>query len=111
VTHGFLLDIAELGMRFCVEDKETSNIDITFRSKRRAGIEPESGLPYHERKIFIPLILTQIIGHEKVVFSCFPIRLVQRDSILLIAGRMHWSVLRLLIKKIKAKVSKKIKSE
>lgn len=97
VTHRYFLAMAELGMRFCVKRKETSNIDITLRSKRRAGIKAEPGFPYHERKIFIPFILGEIVGDKEIIFSSFPIRVMQRDSILLIAERRHWSVLGLLI--------------
>lgn len=61
VSHSFLVKIAEFGMRLCIEGKEATDVDIFFRCKRRTVVEPEAWLSYHERKVFVPLILTQVV--------------------------------------------------
>lgn len=87
MPHCFLLEMAEFRMRLCIEGEETTDVDVTFRCERRAGIKPESWLSYHERKVFIPLVLTQVIGNHKFVFSSFSIGLFQSDSILSVPER------------------------
>lgn len=87
MSHCFLLEMAEFRMRLCIEGEETTDVDVTFRCERRTGIKPESWLSYHERKVFIPLVLTQVIGNHKVVFSSFSIGLFQSDSILSVPER------------------------
>lgn len=79
--------MVEFNVRLCIEGEKTTDVDVTFRCERRAGIEPESWLSYHERKVFIPLVLTQVIGNHKVIFSSFSIGLFQSDSILSVPER------------------------
>lgn len=87
MSHCFPLEMVEFNVRLCIEGEKTTDVDVTFRCERRAGIEPESWLSYHERKVFIPLVLTQVIGNHKVIFSSFSIGLFQSDSILSVPER------------------------
>jgi hypothetical protein len=60
LTHGHLLVVRELCMRFRVENEKTADIDFAISGNRRSGIESKVRVVLHDRKRLVSIILAQI---------------------------------------------------